>query len=104
MSLQICTLLGQIKFSPIESDILSFYRMDAYPQVNATNFLFRGNMPVINGSFAYSEIVMTMKTQAEKHKYKFPNNFTLIDVRYYTYTLVFIKSSTFITELFSTVI
>ena len=38
-------------------------------------------MPVINGSFAYSEVVMTMRTVAEKHNYTLPTNFTLIDVR-----------------------
>ena len=45
------------------------------------NFLFRGNMPVINGSFAYSEIVATMRGVAEKYNYSLPANFTLIDVR-----------------------
>ncbi|CAI8033198.1 hypothetical protein GBAR_LOCUS18717 [Geodia barretti] len=56
--------------------------MDVYPRDRPTNFLFRGNMPVINGSFAYSEIVMTMRGVAGKFNYTLPANFTLIDVSY----------------------
>ena len=55
--------------------------MDVYPRDLPTNFLFRGNMPVVNGSFAYSEIVMTMRGVAGKLNYTIPANFTLIDVR-----------------------
>jgi hypothetical protein len=56
--------------------------MDVYPRDLPTNFLFRGNMPVVNGSFAYSEIVMTMRGVAGKLNYTIPANFTLIDVSY----------------------
>lgn len=56
--------------------------IDVYPQIDPTNFLFRGNMPVINGSFAYNEIVATMTSVAGKHNYTLPTNFTLMDVSY----------------------
>ena len=55
--------------------------MDVYPRDKPQNFLFRGNMPVVNGSFAYDEVVKTMGGVAGKNNYTLPANFTLIDVR-----------------------
>jgi hypothetical protein len=56
--------------------------IDVYPKVNPTNFLFRGNMPVVKGKFAYNEVVATMKSVAEKYGYTLPANFTMMDVSY----------------------
>ena len=57
-------------------------RIDVYPRTTKpTNFLFRGNMPVINGSFAFKEIVASMAKVAQAKNLTFPTNFTLIDVR-----------------------
>ena len=59
------------------------HRIDIYPRTAAkpTNFLFRGNMPVVNGSFAYNEIVASMAKVAQAKNLTLPTNFTLIDVR-----------------------
>ncbi len=63
--------------------ILSLYfcRIDHYPQTNPHNFLFRGNMPNVNGEFAYDQIVASMKTIITQKNFTFPPNFTLIDIR-----------------------
>ena len=55
--------------------------IDYYPRDVPQNFLFRGNMPTINGSFAYDAIVSTMSTVARQNNLTFPDNFSLIDVR-----------------------
>ena len=39
-------------------------------------------MPVLNGSFAYREVVSSMAKVAEAKNFTFPANFTLLDVSY----------------------
>lgn len=51
------------------------------------NYLFRGNMPVVNGSFAYTEIVNSMRSTARENNLAFPDNFSLIDIRLVTKTV-----------------
>ena len=66
----------------IHIHIYIYHRIDVYPHTSKpTNLLFRGNMPVLNGSFAYTEIVASMAKTAQAQNYTFPTNFTLIDVR-----------------------
>ena len=55
--------------------------IDFYPQGQPRNFLFRGNMPVLNGSFAYSAIMASMKDVAMANNLSLPSNFSLVDVR-----------------------
>jgi hypothetical protein len=38
-------------------------------------------MPIINGSFAYKQIVASMAKVAQAKNLTFPTNFSLIDVR-----------------------
>ena len=63
--------------------IFKLCRIDVYPRSTSkpTNFLFRGNMPVVNGSFAYKEIVASMAKVAQDKNLTFPTNFSLVDVR-----------------------
>lgn len=57
-------------------------RIDYYPKSSSpTNFLFRGNMPVINNTFAYKEIMETMSEIVVKKNFTFPQNPSLIVVR-----------------------
>lgn len=60
--------------------------MDYYPRTNTTsrprNFLFRGNMPIINGTFGYSSVVDTMKKVANANKLSIPDPFIFVDVSY----------------------
>ena len=60
--------------------------MDYYPRTNTTsrprNFLFRGNMPIVNGTFGYSSVVDTMKKVANANKLSIPDPFIFVDVRY----------------------
>ena len=60
---------------------LIIYRIDYYPRHAPKNFLFRGNMPISNGTFAYDDIVETMETIAKKKNLTMPGNFSLLDVR-----------------------
>ena len=55
--------------------------IDYYPRSAPTNFLFRGNMPAINGSFAYKDLVQSMAAAAGKLNLSLPSNFSLVDVR-----------------------
>ena len=45
-------------------------------------FLFRGNMPLLNGTFAYKTIVTTMEAVLRANDFTPPSTFTLIDIRY----------------------
>eukprot|EP00731_Ephydatia_muelleri_P021440 Em0014g31a len=65
-------------FDPSKTLLIDYYPRGNVPQ----NFLFRGNMPTINGSFAYDAIVSTMSTVARQYNLTFPDNFSLIDVSY----------------------
>lgn len=55
--------------------------MDVYPSKSPSNFLFRGNMPVVNENFAYHQIVAAMKSIIQAAGYTMPTNFFLIVVR-----------------------
>ena len=61
----------------------AYNRIDVYPHGTnkPTNFLFRGDMPVVNGTFAYTEIVSSMAKVAQAKNFTFPENFSLVDVR-----------------------
>ncbi|XP_003387824.1 PREDICTED: uncharacterized protein LOC100638265 [Amphimedon queenslandica] len=57
--------------------------IDYYPKSSSpTNFLFRGNMPVINNTFAYKEIMETMSEIVVKKNFTFPQNPLLVVVSY----------------------
>ena len=66
-----------------ETNSFALNRIDVYPRgmSKPTNFLFRGNMPVVNGTFAYAEIVSSMAKVAQAKNLTFPANFSLVDVR-----------------------
>ncbi len=64
------------------SSLLFYFRVDYYPKTEPHNFLFRGNMPVVKGEFAYDQIVTSMKAIITQKNHSFPVNFTLIDIRY----------------------
>ncbi len=55
--------------------------MDYYPRSSPRNFMFRGNMPKVNNSFAYKDLVASMSAVAKEHALTLPKNFTLIDIR-----------------------
>ena len=57
--------------------------MDFFPRdsTSPTNFLFRGNMPVVNGSFAYREVVSTMADLIKLAGFTMPQNSLFLDFR-----------------------
>lgn len=55
--------------------------MDVYPSSHPKNFLFRGNMPVVNGSFAYAKIRATMAGLIQDAGFTMPTKFYLIVIR-----------------------
>ncbi len=57
------------------------FSIDAYPPTSPTKFLFRGNMPLENGSFAYHQITSTMRGILQGQGFKVPQDFDLIVVR-----------------------
>ena len=57
-------------------------RIDYYPHDAPKNFLFRGNMPISNGTFAYESLVNTLRAVSEKNNITLPRNFSILDVRY----------------------
>ncbi len=44
-------------------------------------YLFRGNMPLINGSFVYKNITDVMRKILVSAGHSLPSNFTLVDIR-----------------------
>lgn len=66
----------------LTNGFIYFCSIDAYPSATPTNFLFRGNMPVVNGSFAYSQIVSTMSSLIRGQGFTVPKDFDLIVVRW----------------------
>jgi hypothetical protein len=56
--------------------------MDVYPPAQPTKFLFRGNMPIVNGTFAYAQITSTMEEIVKNGGFVMPANFDLIVVRW----------------------
>lgn len=73
--------VSSISYLPLM--IISLLSIDYYPRDGSpTNFLFRGNMPAINGSFAYKQLLMSMSAAAAKHNITLPTKLTLIDVRW----------------------
>ena len=81
---------------------LSFsYSIDFYPRDPGTtpkNFLFRGNMPVVNGTFVYSSLVDTIKTVSTQSGIKLPTNFKILDIRYFMFVISLCKPSTIKTD------
>ena len=55
--------------------------MDFYPKVAPKNFLFRGNMPISNNTFAYDILVKTLNSSASKMNVTLPKDFSILDVR-----------------------
>lgn len=49
---------------------------------NATNLLFRGNAPILDGAFAWGPLVETMKNASEGAGVPFPSDFYMIDVSF----------------------
>jgi len=57
--------------------------MDWTPESSGLhNFLFRGNQPINGTEFAYTSLVTTMRSLAKSAGLDFPDNFTLLDVRF----------------------
>lgn len=49
------------------------------------NFLFRGNMPQINGKFAYGAMTKTFVEALKNHGKEFPEKYRLIDISFLNY-------------------
>ena len=48
-------------------------------------------MPVVNGTFAYSSLVDTIKTVSARSGIKLPTNFKLVDIRYFMFVISLCK-------------
>ena len=47
-----------------------------------TNYLFRGNMPVLNGKFCYDKLIDNLKDVLHSHNMTFPTNSYMVDLTY----------------------
>ena len=56
--------------------------IDAFQGEFYTNFLFRGNMPVINKKFCYKELIKNLEEVLQKHDFVFPSSYYMLDVSY----------------------
>lgn len=52
--------------------------VDHNPATN--NFFFRGNLPVLNSTFAYDELKTYFQIRAQESGFDFPSQFTLVDI------------------------
>ena len=55
-------------------------------------------MPVVNGTFAYSSLVDTIKTVSAQSGIKLPTNFKLVDIRYFMFVISLYKPLTIKTD------
>ncbi len=55
--------------------------MDFYPKDAPKNFLFRGNMPISNNTFAYDILVRTLNSSASNKNVTLSKDFSILDVR-----------------------
>merc|ERR1719305_915343 len=63
-------------FVPGRTHLVDSFKPAGAPE----NLFFRGNNPKVNDSFAYSELVATMKSVAAAANHTFPTTFKLVDV------------------------
>eukprot|EP01094_Clydonella_sp_ATCC50884_P019598 TRINITY_DN3873_c0_g1_i2.p1 TRINITY_DN3873_c0_g1~~TRINITY_DN3873_c0_g1_i2.p1 ORF type:complete len:252 (-),score=95.71 TRINITY_DN3873_c0_g1_i2:272-991(-) len=67
----------------VHASTLDYNKVQLIDYNNATgNFLFRGNEPIINGTFAYDELTQYMAARANNASIPFPSDYYLIDISF----------------------
>ena len=56
--------------------------IDTFKGKNYTNYLFRGNMPIIDRKFGYNELMKTLGEVLQKHNLTLPSSYYMLDVSY----------------------